>query len=123
MGDTDFTNRQRLLALTQIVSTRYCSNGTWSAWRESVVSGMNQDVSVKSMSVSGRLSGGELLVVLVLNGTRCWWWRYIKMPSSDKGIVIGRGSIVREGGEGRLILSSSGGTDRLLQLRPAGQRR
>ncbi|MFP9170312.1 hypothetical protein ACLI2G_16195, partial [Enterococcus faecalis] len=75
------------------------------------------------MSVSGRLSGNELSVggAGVLNGNLgVGGGATSKMPSSDKGIVIGRGSIVREGGEGRLILSSSGGTDRLLQLRPAG---
>ncbi|MFP9058468.1 pyocin knob domain-containing protein, partial [Enterococcus faecalis] len=124
VGDTDFTNRQRLFGTDlNREFTRYCSNGTWSAWRESVVSGMNQDVSVKSMSVSGRLSGNELSVggAGVLNGNLgVGGGATSKMPSSDKGIVIGRGSIVREGGEGRLILSSSGGTDRLLQLRPAG---
>ncbi|MFP9051890.1 pyocin knob domain-containing protein, partial [Enterococcus faecalis] len=71
VGDTDFTNRQRLFGTDlNREFTRYCSNGTWSAWRESVVSGMNQDVSVKSMSVSGRLSGNELSVggAGVLNG-------------------------------------------------------
>ena len=124
VSDTDFTNRQRLFGTdSNREFTRYCSNGTWSAWRESVVSGMNQDVSVKSMSVSGRLSGNELSVggAGVLNGNLgVGGGATSKIPSSDKGVVIGRGSILREGGEGRVILSASGGADRRVQLRPAG---
>lgn len=124
VSDTDFTNRQILFGTeSNREFTRYCSNGTWSAWRESVVSGMNQDVSVKSMSASGRLSGGELAVggAGALNGNLgVGGGTASKVPSSDKGIVIGRGAMVREGGEGSLILSASGGTDRQVQLRPAG---
>lgn len=124
VSDTDFTNRQRLFGTdSNREFTRYCNNGSWSAWRESIVSGMNQDVSVKSMSASGRLSGGELAVggAGSLNGNLgVGGGAASKVPSSDKGIVIGRGAMVREGGEGRLILSASGGTDRQVQLRPAG---
>lgn len=124
VSDTDFTNRQRLFGTeSNREFTRYCNNGTWSAWRESVVSGMNQDVSVKTMSASGRLSGGELAVggAGALNGNLgVGGGTASKVPGTDKGIVIGRGSMVREGGEGRLILSSSGGTYRQVQLRPAG---
>lgn len=124
VSDTDFTNRQRLFCTeSNREFIRTCNNGTWSAWRESIVSGMNQDVSVKSLSASGRLSGGELAVggAGALNGNLgVGGGAASKVPGSDKGIVIGRGSIVREGGEGRLILSASGGTDRAIQLRPAG---
>jgi hypothetical protein len=124
VSDTDFTNRQRLFGTeSNREFTRYCNNGTWTAWRESVVSGMSQDVSVKTLSASGRLSGGELAVggAGSLNGNLGVGGGVAsKVPGSDKGIVIGRGSIVREGGEGRLILSASGGTDRNIALRPAG---
>lgn len=124
VSDTDFTNRQRIFSTdSNREFVRYCSNGTWSAWRESIVSGMNQDVSVKTLSATGRLSGGELSVggAGALNGNLgVGGGAASKVPSGDKGIVIGRGSIVREGGEGRLILSASGGTDRQVQLRPAG---
>lgn len=124
VSDTDFTNRQILFGTdSNREFTRYCSNGTWSAWRETVVSGMNQDVNVRSMSVSGRLSGGELAVggAGTLNGNLgVGGGATSKIPSSDKGVVIGRGSILREGGEGRVILSASGGADRRVQLRPAG---
>lgn len=124
VSDTDFTNRQRLFGTeSNREFTRTCNNGTWSAWRESIVSGMNQDVSVKTLSASGRLSGGELAVggAGALNGNLgVGGGAASKVPGSDKGIVIGSGAMVREGGEGRLILSASGGTDRQVQLRPAG---
>nr|DAE46763.1 MAG TPA: tail protein [Caudoviricetes sp.] len=124
VSDTDFTNRQRLFGTeSNREFTRTCNNGTWSAWRETVVSGMNQDVSVNALSASGRLSGGELAVggAGALNGNLgVGGGAASKVPGSDKGIVIGRGAMVREGGEGRLILSASGGTDRQVQLRPAG---
>mgnify|MGYP003270587621 CR=1 FL=1 len=124
VSDTDFTNRQRLIGTeSNREFIRYCNNGTWSAWRESVVSGMNQDLSVKSMSASGRLSGGELAISGAgsLNGNLgVGGGAASKVPGTDKGIVIGRGAMVREGGEGRLILSASGGADRQVQLRPAG---
>lgn len=124
VSDTDFTNRQRLIGTeSNREFIRYCNNGTWSAWRESVVSGMNQDVSVKTLSATGRLSGGELSVggAGALNGNLgVGGGAASKVPGSDKGIVIGRGSIVREGGEGSLILSAFDGTDRRIQFRPAG---
>lgn len=124
VSDTDFTNRQLLFGTdSNREFTRYCNNGSWSAWRESIVSGMNQDVSVKSMSASGRLSGGELAVggAGALNGNLgIGGAAASRVPGADKGIVIGRGAMVREGGEGRLILSAFDGTDRRVQLRPAG---
>lgn len=124
VSDTDFTNRQRLFGTeSNREFIRTFNNGTWSAWRESIVSGMNQDVSVKSLSASGLLSGGELAVggAGALNGNLgVGGGAASKVPGSDKGIVIGRGSIVREGGEGRLILSAFDGTDRRIQFRPAG---
>lgn len=124
VSETDFTNRQRLFSSElNREFVRYCNNGAWSAWRESVVSGMNQDVSVKTLSATDRLSGGELAVggAGALNGNLgVGGGAASKVPGTDKGIVIGRGSMVREGGEGRLILSASGGTDRQVQLLPAG---
>lgn len=124
VSDTDYTCRQLLYSSdTSRQYERYCTNGTWSAWRENVVSGMNQDVSVKTLSASGRLSGGELAVggAGSLNGNLgVGGGAASKVPGSDKGIVIGRGAMVREGGEGRLILSAFDGTDRRVQLRPAG---
>lgn len=123
VSETDFTNRQRLCSTdSNREFTRFCSNGTWSAWRETVVSGMNQDVSVKTLSASGRLSGGELAVGgnadfngnIGIGGAK-------GASISDKGIVIGLGSTLRESTNGGLILTGSGKTDRKISLRPAGQ--
>ena len=123
VSDTDFTNRQRLFGTeSNREFTRTCNNGTWSAWRETVVSGMNQDVSVKTLSASGRLSGGELAVGgsgdfngnIGIGGAK-------GASISDKGIVIGLGSTLRESTNGGLILTGSGKTDRKISLRPAGQ--
>ncbi|CAD5240217.1 hypothetical protein EKKBBHHG_00132 [Klebsiella phage vB_KaS-Veronica] len=124
VSNTDFTSRQRIFSSDlNREFTRYYSYGGWSEWRESVVSGMNQDVSVKTLSASGSLSGSELAIsgASSLNGNLgVGGGAASKVPGSDKGIVIGRGAMVSEGGEGRLILSASGGTDRQVQLRPAG---
>ena len=123
VSDTDYTNRQTLYSSdTSRQYERYCSNGTWSAWRENVVSGLNQDVSVKTLSSTGRLSGGELAIGGngTLNGNLGVGGGN-PARSTDKGIVIGLGSMVRESADGRLILSSSGNDPRKLSLRPAGE--
>lgn len=123
ISETDFTNRQRIFSSDlNREFTRHCNSGTWTAWRESVVSGMNQDVSVKTLSASGRLSGGELSVggnadfngSIGIGGAK-------GASISDKGIVIGLGSTLRESTNGGLILTGSGKTDRKIALRPAGQ--
>lgn len=123
VSETDFTNRQRLFSSeSNREFMRTCNNGTWSAWRETVVSGMNQDVSVKTLSASGRLSGGELAVGgsgdfngnIGIGGAK-------GASMADKGIVIGLGSTLRESTNGGLILTGSGKTDRKISLRPAGQ--
>ena len=124
VGPADYTNKQTMISTdTSREYVRYCNNGTFTAWREVVVSGQNQDVSVKTLSATGRLSGDELSVggAGALNGNLgVGGAAASKVPGSDKGIAIGRGSIVREGGEGRLILSAFDGTDRRIQFRPAG---
>lgn len=123
VSDTDYTCRQLLYSSdTSRQYERYCSNGTWSAWRENVVSGLNQDVNVKALSATGRLSGGELAVGGngSLNGNLGVGGGN-PARSTDKGIVIGSGSMVRESADGRLILSSSGNDPRKLSLRPAGE--
>lgn len=123
VSETDFTNRQRLFSSeSNREFMRTCNGGTWSAWRETVVSGMNQDVSVKTLSASGRLSGGELAVGgngdfngnIGIGGAK-------GASMADKGIIIGLGSTLRESTNGGLILTGSGKTDRKISLRPAGQ--
>ncbi|HDW7616213.1 TPA: tail fiber protein [Escherichia coli] len=61
VADSDYTNLQTLVGTdTKQIYVRYCENGNWSAWSQVVVSGRNQDVSVKSLSavaLSGSLTG------------------------------------------------------------------
>lgn len=126
ISETDYTNRQRLYSTdSNREFTRFCNKDNWSAWRETVVSGMNQDVEVRSLKATGgNIETANDLIVAKntrINGNLgVGGASSAKVPSPDKGIAIGRGSMVREGGEGRLILSASGGDDRQIQLRPAG---
>lgn len=124
VSQTDYTNKQTLISTdTSREYVRYCSNGTFSAWREVVVSGQNQDVNVKTLSATGRLSGGELAVGGngSLNGNVSVGGGSLSaIPSQDKGVIMGKGSMVRDTSDGRLVLSSSGGTEKKLSLRPAG---
>lgn len=125
VSDTDYTCRQLLYSSdTSRQYERYCTNGTWSAWRENVVSGLNQDVEFGSLKVvKGNITGaGDLIISknakvsgnLGIGGAS-------STRTADKGIVIGLGSMVRESSDGRLILSSSGNDPRKLSLRPAGE--
>lgn len=121
VGDTDYTCRQLLYSSdTSRQYERYCSNGTWSAWRENVVSGMNQDVSVKTLSASGRLSGGELAV----GGNGSFNGNIgvggANPAQSSKGIYIGNGSSLVEGADGKAVISSSGKNALEVSLRPGG---
>lgn len=124
VSQTDYTNKQTLISTdTSREYVRYCNNGTFSAWREVVVSGQNQDVSVKTLSATGRLSGGELAVGGngSLNGNVSVGGGSLSaIPSQDKGVIMGRGSMVRDTSDGRLVLSSSGGAEKKLSLQPAG---
>lgn len=126
ISETDYTNRQRLYSTdSNREFTRFCNKDSWSSWRETVVSGMNQDVEVRSLKATGgNIETANDLIVAKntrINGNLgVGGASSTKVPSPDKGIAIGRGSIVREGGEGCLILSASGGTDRYIKLRPAG---
>lgn len=95
---------------------------SWSSWRQFVVSGDDQDISVKSLTTtSGNISSGNDLIVA--NNTRIGGNIGIGGASStatnDKGIVIGRGSTLRESTGGSLILTSSG-NERNVSLRPGG---
>lgn len=121
VSETDFTNRQRLFSSElNREFVRYCNNGTWSAWRESVVSGMNQDVSVKTLSATDRLSGGELAV----GGNGSFNGNIgvggANPAQSNKGIFIGNGSSLVEGADGKAVISSSGKNALEVSLRPGG---
>lgn len=121
VSDTDYTCRQLLYSSdTSRQYERYCTNGTWSAWRENVVSGMNQDVSVKTLSATGRLSGGELSV----GGNGSFNGNIgvggANPAQSNKGIFIGNGSSLVEGADGKAVISSSGKNALEVSLRPGG---
>lgn len=121
VSDTDFTNRQRLISTdSKREFMRYCNNGSWSAWCELVVSGMNQDVSVKTLSATGRLSGGELAV----GGNGAFNGNVgvggANPAQSNKGIYIGNGSSLVEGADGKAVISSSGKNALEVSLRPGG---
>lgn len=64
--DTDYTNLQTLVGTdTKQIYVRYCENGNWSAWSQIVVSGRNQDVTVRSLTSTApsKLGGGRVDVL------------------------------------------------------------
>ncbi|CAI6187175.1 tail fiber domain-containing protein [Escherichia coli] len=61
--DSDYTNIQTLVGTdTKQIYVRYCENGNWTAWSQVVVSGRNQDVTVKSLETTNvsKLGGGRV---------------------------------------------------------------
>lgn len=125
VSDSDLAVRQVLVNSDSYRQhERFYKNGAWDAWREVVVSGRNQDITVKSLVAGDRITCNELVsngnanikgaALLVGGGSAS------AIPSTDKGIVIAKGSSVRETSDGRLIMASSGGDQRKLSLRPAG---
>ncbi len=64
--DSDYTNLQTLVGTdTKQIYVRYCENGNWSAWSQIVVSGRNQDVTVRSLTSAApsKLGGGRVDVL------------------------------------------------------------
>ncbi|HCQ3934454.1 TPA: tail fiber domain-containing protein [Escherichia coli] len=64
--DSDYTNLQTLVGTdTKQIYVRYCENGNWSAWSQVVVSGWNQDVTVRSLTSTtpSKLGGGRIDVL------------------------------------------------------------
>ncbi|HGG1391519.1 TPA: pyocin knob domain-containing protein, partial [Escherichia coli] len=66
VSDSDYINMQTLISGDKgRVHVRFVTNGNWTAWREVVVSGWNQDVTVKSLTTSNPVkSGGGRIDVL-----------------------------------------------------------
>lgn len=135
IGQTDYTNKQTLISSdTSREYVRYVNNGTFSPWREVLVSGQNQDASVKtlsataisstgavragSLSVSGNASAGG--TATITGNVSVGGGSLSAIPANDKGVIMGKGSMVRDTSDGRLVLSSSGGAEKKLSLRPAG---
>ncbi|MEF7197745.1 tail fiber domain-containing protein [Escherichia coli] len=66
VSDSDYTNLQTLVGTdTKQIYVRYCENGNWSAWGQIVVSGRNQDVTVRSLTSTtpSKLGGGRIDVL------------------------------------------------------------
>lgn len=65
VSDSDYTNVQTLVAAdTEQMYVRYCRSGSWGEWKQDVVSGRNQDVSVKSLAAQKITFGGVTLRVI-----------------------------------------------------------
>lgn len=135
VGQTDYTNKQTLISTdTSREYVRYMNNGTFSPWREVLVSGQNQDASVKTLSATaisstGAVTAGSLSVsgnasaggtATITGNVSVGGGSLSAIPANDKGVIIGKGSMVRDTSDGRLVLSSSGGAEKKLSLRPAG---
>lgn len=62
VSDSDYTNAQTLVSADMgQIFIRYCRNGDWSEWKQDVVSGRNQDVSVKSLATQSVILGNVTL--------------------------------------------------------------
>ena len=135
VGQTDYTNKQTLISSdTSREYVRYVNNGTFSPWREVLVSGQNQDASVKTLSATaisatGAVTAGSLSVsgnasaggtATITGNVSVGGGSLSAIPANDKGVIMGKGSMVRDTSDGRLVLSSSGGAEKKLSLRPAG---
>lgn len=135
VGQNDYTNKQTLISTdTSREYVRYVNNGTFSAWREVLVSGQNQDASVKTLSATaisstGAVTAGSLSVsgnasaggtATITGNVSVGGGSLSAIPANDKGVIMGKGSMVRDTSDGRLVLSSSGGAEKKLSLRPAG---
>ena len=135
VGQTDYTNKQTLISTdTSREYVRYINNGAFSPWREVLVSGQNQDASVKTLSATaisstGAVTAGSLSVsgnasaggtATITGNVSVGGGSLSAIPANDKGVIMGKGSMVRDTSDGRLVLSSSGGAEKKLSLRPAG---
>lgn len=64
--DSDYTNLQTLVSTdTKRIYVRFVVNGNWTAWSQVVVSGWNQDVTVRSLTSTtpSKLGGGRIDVL------------------------------------------------------------
>lgn len=129
VGQTDYTNKQTLISTDASREyVRYVNNGTFGPWREVLVSGQNQGANVKTLSATaisstGAVTAGSLSVsgaATITGNASVGGGSLSAIPANDKGVIMGRGSMVRDTSDGRLVLSSSGGTEKKLSLRPAG---
>ncbi|EKT5666288.1 prophage tail fiber N-terminal domain-containing protein [Escherichia coli] len=66
VSDSDYANMQTLInSDTKRIYVRFVVNGNWTAWSQVVVSGWNQDITVRSLTTSSPVkSGGGRIDVL-----------------------------------------------------------
>ncbi|HHU3185081.1 TPA: prophage tail fiber N-terminal domain-containing protein, partial [Escherichia coli] len=106
VSDSDYINMQTLISGDKgRVHVRFVTNGNWTAWREVVVSGWNQDVTVKSLTTSNPVkSGGGRIDVLGSTSD------YSKMDCFVRGFDSTGNSLA-------WALGSSAGVSKMLSLK------
>ncbi|HHL5811732.1 TPA: peptidase S74, partial [Escherichia coli] len=106
VSDSDYINMQTLISGDKgRVHVRFVTNGNWTAWREVIVSGWNQDVTVKSLTTSNPVkSGGGRIDVLGSTSD------YSKMDCFVRGFDSTGNSLA-------WALGSSAGVSKMLSLK------
>ncbi|HHL3202797.1 TPA: pyocin knob domain-containing S74 family peptidase [Escherichia coli] len=106
VSDSDYINMQTLISGDKgRVHVRFVTNGNWTAWREVVVSGWNQDVTVKSLTTTDPVkSGGGRIDVLGSTSD------YSKMDCFVRGFDSTGNSLA-------WALGSSAGVSKMLSLK------
>ncbi|HAH7746464.1 TPA: prophage tail fiber N-terminal domain-containing protein [Escherichia coli] len=104
--DSDYANMQTLInSDTKRIYVRFVVNGNWTAWSQVVVSGWNQDVTVRSLTTSSPVkSGGGRIDVLGSTSD------YSKMDCFVRGFDSTGNSLA-------WALGSSAGVSKMLSLK------
>lgn len=100
VGQTDYTNKQTLISSdTSREYVRYVNNGTFSPWREVLVSGQNQDASVKTLSATAISSTGAVAISdsLTVNGNTTLKATTINGNATVSGSVTANGGFNAKG--------------------------
>ncbi|HFK3458332.1 TPA: pyocin knob domain-containing protein, partial [Escherichia coli] len=104
--DSDYANMQTLISNdTKRIYVRFVVNGNWTAWSQVVVSGWNQDITVRSLTTSSPVkSGGGRIDVLGSTSD------YSKMDCFVRGFDSTGNSLA-------WALGSSAGVSKMLSLK------
>ncbi|MDH6797592.1 pyocin knob domain-containing protein, partial [Escherichia coli] len=104
--DSDYANMQTLInSDTKRIYVRFVVNGNWTAWSQVVVSGWNQDITVRSLTTSSPVkSGGGRIDVLGSTSD------YSKMDCFVRGFDSTGNSLA-------WALGSSAGVSKMLSLK------
>ncbi|EFB6287163.1 peptidase S74 [Escherichia coli] len=106
VSDSDYANMQTLInSDTKRIYVRFVVNGNWTAWSQVVVSGWNQDITVRSLTTSSPVkSGGGRIDVLGSTSD------YSKMDCFVRGFDSTGNSLA-------WALGSSAGVSKMLSLK------